>query len=661
MIDLELVEPYGGYDGYPLVPNRVLYDWLEANRNNLVNESQLGLDHLPQTKLGKEVIRRSKSDLMWLARYFCWRTSQVNPSGDQPIEENLIDEQYYQPLIDLFVKKDGTKPISKQSEIKTRLLLWPRSGLKSTLDHIDACQWILNWPDIRILYLTAEASLAKGFVGELKAHFQIREGDPTWMNLFFPSYCFDVDKEAANVFTCPIWAAKKTKRKEATVTASSVGKHKAGRHYQVIKADDAVSDVNTTSSEQCATISEKLFLAEKLLDLGGYYVDYIGTRYHEVDHYGVLLDKHVGAEIISSGQGWTLSEDRDTATRILIGRACQIKPEVAEQLERDGRAITYHEAGPEGCVLLLPHIMSFAWCLADFTKNEKTFEGQRNQNPRTQQEIEFTRPLLKRCTVPYTDFPAEGPISIVWDFAFSKQKGRDYSTACVVLWGEDAEKNPIGHICEVMRGRFNQATLAKAVVDMAVKWRPFVIGVENAGGSELLTQGINFEAARTGNDQVIAVCSRIEWFKVDSQKGAKEVRMRALYPWMLRGGLKFASHCMAFNQPPHNNMEVLYSEFEKCLASHHHEDIPDVIAQQFRLYAPKGYLALSEGNLDSFGHSDPSWNLIFCGDEGVDAFGRLGYGPAAPTFLDEVMEEDSEVRADPYQGMPAIFGVGIAG
>jgi len=634
------------YSGADKIPNALLYEYLEQERENIIALMQV--ENIPASKLGQEVRRRSKSDLMWLARYFTWCT---NPVGvGRPISENQIDEQYYRPVINLFVQKDDSKSISQQSSVKTRLLLWPRGGMKSTIDHVDTVQWILNFPDIRILYLTAEVSLAEGFVGEVKGHFLIKEDEPSWMNIFFPEFCVEENKAGAKFrFTCPIYAAKKTGRKEPTVYASSVGKTKSGWHYELIKADDGVSDVNSITSAQCQTVSKHLFLAEKLLALGGYYIDYVGTRYDDLDHYGVMLDQNLGDITRTTGPGWEFTENRTTGINILVGKAIQIKPEVAEQLEKEGRPVTYQEAGADGCILLLPHIMPFSWCMMDLAKDEKSFEGQRNQNPRVASTVEFTRILLLKNTIPYAEMPMVGPVSQVWDFAFSKKKGRDYSTGCSIMWGENADKEAVGYVQEVVRDRFNHHTLAKAVVDLAVRGRPFIIGIENAGGSQFLESAIIYEATKTRDQQIIDVCSRIDWFPVDNQNEAKKTRMRALYPWLLRGGLKFANYCMS------PNLEILYSEFEKCLASHHHDDIPDVISQQFRLYAPKAYQVFVSGNEEMFSSKDSAWNLIY--EDNCDPFGRIGFGPPVPTLEQEIIEEP-EIRAESYNGLPNYLGAG---
>lgn len=638
------------------IPNDVLYQWLQDNYTDITNECKLGVDRIPKSPLGIEVRRRCKTDLMWLARYFTWATNPASDNGSLPFVENIFDEQYYGIFAKLFVKKDDTKPLRQQSEVKTRILLWPRGGAKSTFDHVDTVQWILNFPNIRIMYLTAEVSLAEGFVGEIKGHFYFKE-TPSLMNLFWPEFCVEDGKSGpADEFVCPVYAAKKTGRKEPTVYASSVGKNKAGRRYELIKADDAVSDVNSETSIQCEKISKSLFLAEKLLALGrngGFYVDYIGTRYADEDHYGILLEQNIGEIETTEGQGWVFMENKTTSTNILIGRAIQIKPEVVQKLEMEGRAVTYKEAGPDGCVFLLPYVMDFKWCMKDFAKDEKSFEGQRNQNPRPASSVTFDRPLLLRSTVPYTEMPTSGVVSQVWDFAFSKEqkKGSDYTTGCSIMWCEREEINQqtgvktgnkvtVGFIQEIVRNKFNHRTLAEAVVNLAEKYQPFIVGVENVGGAHFLTDQIRAEAVRRKNPKLAQLCSSVDWFAPDNQQGAKKVRMAALYPWLIEGRLKFFNGCHVSARTGQVDMETVYSEFERCLTSHKRDDIPDVIAMQMR-YAPRAVIAIVENNEAMMTSYNPSWNLTF--EEGSDPFGRLGYAPAITPFQED-SQSDYEVE-----------------
>ena len=680
-----LHDQYGGYDQ---IPHEVLYDFLQEIKTDLINLAKLGTDTIPKSALGREVRRRTETDLFWMARYFCWQSNPHSENGTKPLSENLITEEDYKIVCDFFVKKDKTKPLNKQSTVKTHLLLWPRSGFKSTIDIIDTVQWILNFPAVRILYLTAEVSLSKGFVDETKSYFQRNDDEPTLMELFFPEFCFAEvsteeedgtkvkgQREKIEVFTCPVWKAKKIRRKEPTVVGSSVGRTKSGWHYEIVKMDDAVSDVNTETSEQCASISHKLFLAEKLIIPGGYHVFYIGTRYADEDHYGELLEKNenVGDVERIEGPGWYFVHNKTTNMNILVGRAITIKPEVAERLQAEGRPVTYKEAGEDGCILLLPHIMSFPWLMNDLAKDEKSFEGQRNQNPRPVGSVTFDRILLSRATGPYTMLPRNGPVSNMWDFAGGKnKKGLDYTTGSAVLWGEDDEYGPdgkkngkrktVGYVLKVVRNRFNNLTAAQAVVQLAVETRPFIIGIEDSTGVRYVEQTIQTEAAKTNDSYIIELCNHIDWVPVDNQKDAKKMRIGSLFPWMVNGQFKFLNACM--DPLP---LETLYTEFLKSQTSHHHEDIPDCLAYQLR-YAPRATQAIVENNVNMFYRIDQQgWNDIFNEDNVprsawyYDDNGKLvPVEPEMPSLFSDFLPDPEVSNATP-NGLPNILGAGMWG
>jgi hypothetical protein len=516
----------------------------------------------------------------------------------------------------------------------------------STTDVLDAVQWILNFPDIRILFLTGADDLALKFVAETKGHFIFHEGDPTLMNIFFPEFCVpEKHKESEFQFTCPVWSAKHVKRGEPTLLASSVGSTKSGLHFELIKADDSVTDKNAETPDQCQTVSKKLSLTKKLLRLGGYYYDFIGTRYDDEDHYGVILEKNVGEITTTRGRCWELTENKSTSTKILIGRGIIIKPDVAAKLQAEGKPVTYMEAGIEGCDLLIPHVMSYAWCIENFLENEETFEGQVNQNPRPATSTTFDHNTLVLATVGFDKIPFGGLRSITWDFAYSTKKGRDFSTGSVALWNDKGQM----FIQDLVRARLKQNDLAQAVVDLAKKWHPFVIGIENSNGADFLEPAILDKARQTGDEQVIAVCSKIDWFRPDTTVDSKRMRMGTLHPPLMEGRLKFANYL------PY--LETLYKEFEGCMTSRSaRNDIPDVISQQLR-YSPRVLQMSTKNEVTSWDPGGTDWNLIF---ENGDQWGRPGLG--APLIPMVQIAPDPEINRGSYaHGLDPILGGGLFG
>lgn len=626
------------------LPSSTLYDFIQQSYDEIVHNAKFKA--VPNSPLGQEVRRRCKVDLAWLIEYFCWGTNPY--SSDKDIEDNLVTGETHQLLFQAFVQKDPTKTIAQQDTRKDRLILWPRGGNKSTCDIIDGVQWILVFPDIRILFLTAEDDLAVGFVDELKGHFVIREDSPTLMNLFFPEYCV-LEKDLGNQFefTCPIWKKKGLIRKEPTVQASSIGSNLSGRHYEILKADDVVSNRNSENADQCAKIGRQFRINRKVLMPIGY-CDMIGTRYHDEDMYGEILLKNVGDVHTTSGDTWVRTENDTTGRVILIGRAIVMKREYVQRCEAEGKNPNYIEATQENVHLLLPQSLSYAYLVKEFTDDDRAMESQYNQNPKPDSSTTFDRALLLRSTIPFQEMPQTGPISHTWDFAFAKKDGRDYSTGSSVIW-DNAGK---AYVHDLVRDRYKPLDLAKAIVSFAQKWHPFVITIENAAGSYMLEPTIRAEALKTNDSQVIDVCSRIDWAKIENQRGAKKMRMATLHPWFANGMMKIVSY-LPF-------LETLYSEFEKCMTTSIHDDIPDVISRQVK-HAP-GMQKLWHDVTNPLGSTtqqrlDATYNLLYApwlSETGspADAFGRLGFEPPPP-IVDTESDDDGwyEAVTDPILGV----------
>jgi hypothetical protein len=598
---------------------------------------------------------RCKKDLTWMTCYWTWET---NPEGEgKHISENKITPESHGPILDLFVKKDDSRKLKDQDTCKTRLLLWPRGGMKSTIDVVDTAQWILNFPEIRILYLTGDDDLAQGFVKETKGHFLVKPNEPSLMNLFFPEFCFE-EKDKGNVyeFNNPVWLAKKILRKEPTVQASSVGSGLGGRHYEVVKADDSVYDGNSGNEEVCKKVSTKISTTVrhgKALRFYGY-LDIVGTRYHTYDYYGEVINLHnkMPEDVqTTSGNCWTVTFNSKKNEKILIGRAIVIKPEVAERLEKEGKPVTYTEAGPEGCDLLLPDVMPYSSLISEWMNNEETFEGQMNQNPRSASKTTFDRPLLVRSTVRWDELPYRGPVSLIWDFAGpfnSKKRGdRDFCTASAAVWNEK------GHcfIIDILRNRYKPTDLAKAVVDFAVRHHPFIVGIEDASGARYLEPEIQRVAQQSGDQYVAQLLSRIDWITPENQFDAKKYRMAEMHPLLVHGLLKFSAVC------PH--LQTLYDEFERCMDGRGHDDIPDVISRQRRYANRILQMVAKPENNNNLVLSSPdkaAWNMLFA--EG-DCFGCVGGGIPQPLPI-ITPEREPEMQAEEYYaGVPNILGAGL--
>ena len=184
-------------------------------------------------------------------------------------------------------------PLWELQGSRNTLILFPRGHLKSSIITIaHTIQWILNYPDIRILISTATGDQVKKFLTEIKGHFQFN----AMFRKVFPDYCPPAKKAgdwgSQEEFTVP---NRQIHRKEPTVSTCSVGKVIAGAHYEVIKNSDLVDKENVKTPNQIADVISHFGYLNPLLERSevaphhGWF-DVEGTRYDFGDLYGKLID-----------------------------------------------------------------------------------------------------------------------------------------------------------------------------------------------------------------------------------------------------------------------------------------------------------------------------------------------------------------------------------
>jgi predicted phage terminase large subunit-like protein len=524
-----------------------------------------------------------------------------------------------------FVHKDSTKDIFEQDTQKRRLLLYPRAAFKSSIDIGDTVQYILNFPDIRIMIMTATRPLSVSFLDEVKNHFR-KEKDrvPSLMNLLFPEFCL-YEKEFGNEdeFICP---ARTKYWKEPTVFATSAETTTAGYHFEVFKGDDLVVKENAATDEQCSKVIKNYHLNRKMLLLGGF-LDLIGTTYNPMDLHSLTLD---------------------AAPNLPQNESFKIICEPALKAKVGFESKDIKDLQEEECDLLFKEKLSFSELRQELHIDEESFQSQLMLNPRPKAFTTFDRPLLTSHTIPANQIPYNGPISQTWDFGFSKKKGRDYSTGSTAIWDDKGAM----YIIDLMRERFKPTELAQAIVGMIKKWKyPAIIRIENVGGAKFLEPTIINEAAKTGDARIIDLVSKIDWFTPEQQKDAKRTRMASLHPWLVNNQLFFIAGL------PY--IETLYKEFELCLIAHHHDDIPDNISFHIPC-APRLRLSMQKESLKTWNPAEAAWNILF--EEGSDAFGRIGgSAPTAQPLLAKFLDEENKKGQGPTDEFPSMLGAGLVG
>lgn len=193
-------------------------------------------------------------------------------------------------------------------QTRDNLILFPRGHIKSTLVTVShSIQWILNYPNIRILLTTATETLVTGFIIEIRNHF-IKNDQ---LRSLFPELC-PVAKDGKvpdlgnlSGFTIPGRDDNNKKLgpggKDPTLMASTVGSSITGYHGDVQKNDDLVEKINSSSQNGIDDVTRHFGSMGDLLDkyntddpekpLKGW-IDMVGTPWDFSDLYQVRRNDH---------------------------------------------------------------------------------------------------------------------------------------------------------------------------------------------------------------------------------------------------------------------------------------------------------------------------------------------------------------------------------
>lgn len=169
---------------------------------------------------------------------------------------------------------------------KKRLLLVPRGHLKSTVVTVSYALWsIVRNPKVRILIVNATYDMAITFLNQIKSHLERNE---KFIELFGD---ITSKKEKWSENQIAVKRPEGYDVKEPTITAFGIGGNLVSQHYDIIIMDDIVNRDNIYTPDRIENV--KMFYKD-VQDLVDNPVTseiiMVGTRWHNADLYGTLLD-----------------------------------------------------------------------------------------------------------------------------------------------------------------------------------------------------------------------------------------------------------------------------------------------------------------------------------------------------------------------------------
>ena len=542
------------------------------DRKKLLELLEKGVDLRAQAEPEFERLRYTYQTSLWLmSTELC----------DVPLH------QIHRRVCDFFVHKDPKKPIELQGAdeedvvIRDRMLLYPRHGWKTTIDALDAVNWIICFPLIQIAIQTGDGDLAKSIVGLIKSYFVVPgwnglrdsnkqpiwnpEAEPTKFHRLFPEHCTkEVDKGAEDFFNTPARNNRKfnpTARyiKDPTVYALSIESNTAGWRCQVMKNDDILTDNNIRTSPRVSAIDERYHSSHNLLPKWGYR-DTIGTRYDSDETYGRQLRKMGFLEDALYSE----RVNKEHKFKCLCLPAWWLKG-TGEDGEGELRCKFLPpslDTPKDCCEFLDEEIWDYESLRGIMFQNRKNHASQYLNNPVAASESSWTREGMLKTFVDWQKVPPYGKMYAIVDLAYSVKKGRDYTVIAVGKWYNDAL-----WIIDIIRGRFKDEDMGEMIVGVVRDYPEIIeLGIEDSVGAKWLKTDIFQTAEKQG-----VILPHIEWISLGqgSAENSKDNRIEGLVP-LYKSGRFFILNNVRTDQ------EEIINEF---ISTRGKRDIPDAISR----------------------------------------------------------------------------------
>jgi phage terminase large subunit-like protein len=458
-----------------------------------------------------EVRKRAKTDKMYLAQQLGYDQFQPDVHTD---------------LFNQLLQITPGKPLTEQSKVKNRMILWPRSHYKTTAIVVEVIQLILNYPDIRILLMQGSIKNTKGLLRQIRDHFV---GFDSFLGKYFPEFCSEKKFGTAESFIIPA-RVDKTK-KEATVTVASPRSIKAGQHYDVMFFDDVINEQNSKKPAQVEKAIEDFQLCYPLLDGPEYYRYVTGTRYIFDDLYEWIIKNNRNNE-------WTISiktawDEKDHSKLLFPRRTLP-----------NGKTIGFTQELLE----------------VQFRTSPEMFAAHYLNRPIATSKQVFTEEVMLAAVT--NDLPkALGPKVMVLDLSLGgdTEKKNDDS---VILIGQ---RDILGKVY-VTAGWGDTVQIPAftiKILELVIKHRPVKILYEDSPAGKGFVPYLRLCAS------LKKIQLPLEPIKVDTQDGAKRVRVQ------IAGGVVSQGKCLFVPE-----LECWEKLYDQCIGfpNKKHDDYPDTLA-----------------------------------------------------------------------------------
>jgi LmbE family N-acetylglucosaminyl deacetylase len=481
-------------------------------------------------------------------------------------------------------KQPGVDIALLDANIKRRMILWPRGSAKTTFSRVEQMQWMLNYPNVRICFLSGGEAVSMPQLEALKRHFSHPSDN---MVKYFPEYVMESkwnkktsqwedvlvkDWGTQHHFTVP--CRTNFGLPEATFTLATEEAISSGTHFDIIFVDDLQNNANSrTTAALDKTHKSYLDILPLLMPQG--YLMVTGTRYANGDVYQKI-------QTVASKESKWLFAVRDCYSTMCTrcGHPDVFHDRNVDAVNPPGLIPGYECAGfisngVQGC--LCPTIIckdgsQYGYTL-DFLAMQKAeslsfFACQYLNRPELIRGAQvFTEELIKTYTILTeaqfeTQFPRNSvELFIGADLAYSGPELGDLRDESVMLifvkyCGQIAIRN-------AAFGQWNASARVDMIVNLLHKLRPRTMFIEaniNHESTQLLVEA----ACRAAGVHQIPIV----WVEPNRAKGAKSLRIENSEQVMKTGRLWLYK-----DMPGYDKLVKQMLDFPNCI----HDDMIDCL------------------------------------------------------------------------------------
>lgn len=395
---------------------------------------------------------------------------------------------------------------------RKRANFFPRGCLKTTIQTFaHTVQWIINYPNVRILLSTHTDGAAKEMVNEIRKHFT---ANATFRYLFPEHVPWDNPDDFGNQEHFDSLARTKW-TKEHTFSFLTIGSHLASRHFDVVKHEDLVDAENVRTADRIASVRQHLGDMEPLLekhehptrgemkgweDLAGTFYDFSDANYTlwETEN-NRPPEKRVWSVVMRSA-----APNYPDGPYLWPGR---IGPKALKEVEEDPNR------GPA--------ILAAQYLMNPIPPGSGLIESK--------DEIIWTpRKVINEQLYPRLTLFAAVDLAGM-DSAKSKSADNDYSAITVGGFGTDGHL----YVLECIHGRPSPEKVIEELFAL-VRRHPRLtqIKIEKEAHARVLLKWLRSEESKKGFLPIMEL-------QRDNQQ-SKQQKIRGLQPWFKRGMIHFA-------------------------------------------------------------------------------------------------------------------------